>query len=395
MDRHLQPTPLLDHGHPSIRRLVDARGWAGLDETARIGAVYAFVRDEIAFGYNAADDVPASGVLADGYGQCNTKTTLLMALLRAVGIPVRFHGATVHKSLQRGVVQGLSYRLAPADIIHSWAEVRYAGRWVGLEGVILDRAYLDGVRDTVAPPGTTAFLGYGVGTDDLADPPIAWNGTDTAIQATGVNKDHGVHDDPDSFYRERGTNLTGPRAWLFRHLVRHCMNRKVAAIRAARGHVEETTDIAASPQAVYDTVTDVARWGRFSPECTGATTVHDDGPLRVGSRFTGHNRRGAVRRWTTHCTVTAAEPGRLFTFGVVGAGLRVATWSYRLQPLDGGTRTRVTEVWHDDRGPLMRVIGVAVSGVRDRDTHNRASMRTTLANLKDHLETTTASPPAG
>lgn len=233
MDRYLQTTPLLDHHHPALQQLITARGWADLDETARIGAVYAFVRDEIAFGYNAADDVPASGVLADGYGQCNTKTTLLMALLRAVGIPVRFHGATVHKSLQRGVVPPLVYRIAPVDIIHSWAEVRYRDRWIGLEGVILDPTYLDGVRNTVATPRTAAFLGYGVGTDDLADPPIAWNGTDTAIQATGVNNDHGVYDDPDAFYRDHGTNLTGPRAWLFRNRVRHSMNRRVAAIRAA------------------------------------------------------------------------------------------------------------------------------------------------------------------
>jgi hypothetical protein len=151
-------------------------------------------------------------------------------------------------------------------------------------------------------------------------------------------------------------------------------------------HVEETIDIAAPPLAVYDTVVDVTRWGRFSPECTGATTVHGDGPIRVGSRFTGHNRRGPVRRWTTHCTVTAADPGRLFSFDVTGIGLAVATWSYRLQPLDGGAGTRLTEVWHDTRGPLMRVVGAAVSGVRDRGTHNRASMRTTLTNLKEHLE---------
>ena len=233
MDRYLRPTALLDHRHPGLRELIAARGWADLDATDGIGAVYTFVRDEIAFGYNAADDVPASTVLADGYGQCNTKTTLLMALLRGIGVPVRFHGATVHKRLQRGVVPGPLYPLAPADIVHSWAEVRHQDRWVGLEGVILDSAYLDGIRSTVATGRTAAFLGYGVGTEDLADPPITWTGTDTAIQATGVTDDHGVHDDPDTFYRAHGTNLTGPRAWLFRHWVRHAMNRNVAGIRAA------------------------------------------------------------------------------------------------------------------------------------------------------------------
>jgi len=47
-----------------------------------------------------------------------------MALLRGVGIPCRFHGATIHKQLQVGIVTGLRYRLAPTNIVHSWAKVR-------------------------------------------------------------------------------------------------------------------------------------------------------------------------------------------------------------------------------------------------------------------------------
>jgi len=169
------------------------------------------VRDEIQFGYNTSDDLPASAVLAVGYGQCNTKSTLLIALLRAVRIPTRFHGATIHKRLQRGVVNGLFYRVAPAGIVHSWAEVYFDGRWVALEGVILDQPYLAGLRARF-PEQQTGFLGYGAGTDNLADPPIQWCGTDTAIQATGINHDHGSFDDPDSFYRRHGTNLSGLRS---------------------------------------------------------------------------------------------------------------------------------------------------------------------------------------
>lgn len=153
-------------------------------------------------------------------------------------------------------------------------------------------------------------------------------------------------------------------------------------------HVEESIDIAAPPQEVYDTIIDVARWGRFSPECTGATVVHGDGPLRVGSRFSGHNRRGRVRRWTTHCTVTAAEPGRTFAFDSAAIGLAIASWSYQLEPIDGGSGTRLTEIWHDNRGRLMRTIAVCVSGIRDRGTHNRHSMQVTLQRLKSHLERT-------
>lgn len=72
-----------------------------LPERERIGAVYDFVRDRIAFDYNESDVLPASHVLSNGYGQCTTKTTLLMALLRACRIPCRFHGATIDLSLKR------------------------------------------------------------------------------------------------------------------------------------------------------------------------------------------------------------------------------------------------------------------------------------------------------
>lgn len=227
---YLRATRLLDHESESIQRLIDARGWRTLAPEARIGAAYDFVRDEIAFGYNASDVLPASTVLADGYGQCNTKTTLLMALLRGLGIPCRVHGATIHKRLQRGVVNGLFFLAAPASINHTWTEVFVDDRWIGLEGVILDAPYLRGLRKAV-PSGTTAFLGFGVGTENLGAPPVEWQGAATWIQRTGVNQDFGAYADPDLYYAEHGDNLTGIRAWLYATWIRHVLNRNVARIR--------------------------------------------------------------------------------------------------------------------------------------------------------------------
>lgn len=148
-------------------------------------------------------------------------------------------------------------------------------------------------------------------------------------------------------------------------------------------HVEESIDIAAPPALIYATIVDVENWGRFSPETTGASCQGDGGELRVGDRFSGHNRRGA-RRWTTHCVVTVADAGRCFEFRSGAVGLAIATWRYELEPTTTGTR--VTEIWHDNRGRLMRVIAVLVSGIRDRATHNSQSMRETLHRLKNHLE---------
>lgn len=232
--RYLNSTPLLDFRQPAIQALIEGRGWASATAHERIGLAYDFVRDEIRFGYNQSDDLPASHVLADGIGQCNTKGTLLMALLRALNIPCRFHGFTIDKSLQKGAISGLAYWLAPRDIIHSWVEVWLAGRWINLEGFILDRAYLGALQRRFAAH-RGAFCGFGVATPDLQNPPIEWRGCDTYIQKDGINRDLGRYDAPDAFYREHGVNLSGPKRWLFQHLVRHWMNRKVAHIRSLSG----------------------------------------------------------------------------------------------------------------------------------------------------------------
>lgn len=224
------PSRLLDFGHPDIARLVAERGWSRLPPFERIGAVYTFVRDDIRFGYNASDDLPASRVLADGLGQCNTKATLLMALLRAVGVPCRFHGFTIDKALQQGAVTGLWFRLAPRSIIHSWVEVNFEGRWVNLEGFILDRPYLTALQRRFAGQ-SGPFCGFGAATPDLGNPPVDWVGRDTYIQRDGINHDFGVFDVPDDFYARHGTNLRGPKRWLYVNLVRHVMNRNVEAIR--------------------------------------------------------------------------------------------------------------------------------------------------------------------
>jgi hypothetical protein len=234
MSDHLASTPLLDVDHPRLQELVTARRWAQLPLHDRIGAVYDFVRNEIAFGYNASDDLPASAVLADGYGQCNTKSTLLMALLRAVDVPCRLHGGTVHKRLQKGVVPAVTYALAPDEILHSWVEVLFDGRWIALEGVILDDAYLDGVRAT-QPTARGPFLGFAVGTARLEAPEVEWKGRDTYVQASGLASDFGVFHDPDAFYARHGTNLGGALAWLFRYGIRHLMNATVERLRGAAG----------------------------------------------------------------------------------------------------------------------------------------------------------------
>lgn len=230
MERYLKETRLLDFSHPSLTKLVKSRGWMTLPEYERIARIYDFVQNEIVFGYNEADDIPASQVYSDGYGQCNTKGTLLMALLRTCGIPCRFHAFTIDKKLQKGAISGPAYNLAPRNIIHSWVEVWFEEKWVNLEGFILDRPYLKSVQSKFSAV-EGAFCGFAVATPNLKNPPVEWKGADTYIQKDGINHDYGIFDDPDTFYERHGANLNGIKRFLFRHIVRKWMNNNISRIR--------------------------------------------------------------------------------------------------------------------------------------------------------------------
>ncbi len=229
---YLQSTTIADYHHQSIQKLIRGRGWSGLDTYARIGAAYSYVKDEIEFGYNRSDDLPASEVLKEGYGQCNTKGNLLLALLRALDVPCRFHGFTIYKKLQKGAIPSWMYPWAPKKILHSWVEVYFEGRWLALEGFILDRNYLSSLQNKFKGQDG-AFCGYGVATLELHAPKVEWCGRDTYIQKEGIADDYGVFESPDEFYRERGTNLSGLKRWLYVYLFRHAMNGVVGKLREA------------------------------------------------------------------------------------------------------------------------------------------------------------------
>lgn len=230
MLKGLQETQLLDFSNKKIQDVISRNDWRGLDDKNKILSAYNFVRDDIAFGYNIDDSIPASQVLSDGIGQCNTKGILLMALLRALNIPCRIHGFTIYKSLQKGAIRGIFYQLAPKEIIHSWVEVFYHGRWCYLEGFILDIKYLKQLQKKFS--GHTGFFcGYGVATDDFQNPQVSWDGGDTYIQKEGIAKDFGVFNSPDEFFLKHAQPLSPVKRFLYQNFARHLMNQNVDKIR--------------------------------------------------------------------------------------------------------------------------------------------------------------------
>jgi hypothetical protein len=231
MKKYLQETRMLNFNHDQIQKLIKEKGWSTDDDFQRILKIYNFIRDEIAFGYNTDDTISASEVLKDGYGQCNTKGTLFMALLRAVGIPCRMHGFTIDKKLQKGAMTGIVYKLAPQSIIHSWVEVQYKERWYNIEGFILDSQYLNKLQEKFSDC-KASFCGYGAATDNFQNPQIEWNANDTYIQKEGINHDFGVFNSPDEFFGKYQQQLTPLKKWIYRNIGRKLMNRNVERIRA-------------------------------------------------------------------------------------------------------------------------------------------------------------------
>lgn len=236
-EKYLKSTDMLDYNDQSICSLIAERGWKDLPEFERIRSIYGFVRDEILFGYNIDDSIPASKVLRDGYGQCNTKGTLFMALLRACGIPCRVHGFTIDKELQKGAMTGFVYRNAPQNVFHSWVEVYLDGVWYELEGFILDKEYIRHLQ-LINSNCSGNFCGYGVAVKDFMHPVIDFNRNNTYIQSEGINQDFGIYDSPDEMLKEHSQELSAEKEFAYRHLGRHLMNRNVRAIRE---HKEVTT----------------------------------------------------------------------------------------------------------------------------------------------------------
>jgi uncharacterized protein YndB with AHSA1/START domain len=145
-----------------------------------------------------------------------------------------------------------------------------------------------------------------------------------------------------------------------------------------------TVQMAASPDVVWDLVSDVTRIGEFSPETFEAVwTKGATGPA-VGAHFKGHVKRNGVGpTYWTHCVVTDCVPEKVFEFAVLVNNEPVNRWGYRLTPVDGGTE--VTESFSLRAHALSRVYWALLGWHRSRA--NERGMRQTLERIRAIAET--------
>lgn len=147
--------------------------------------------------------------------------------------------------------------------------------------------------------------------------------------------------------------------------------------------VEVTREIAATPEAVFQALTDVTRMGEWSPETDRAAWIDGhDGPAE-GAMFEGHNRIGD-KEWTTQARVAEFVENERFVFHCLFRDYHFASWGYGIEPTESGCR--VTEYWQDLRPEESRNTKSKISGVTDRVSHNRLGMEQTLERLAAALE---------
>ena len=155
---------------------------------------------------------------------------------------------------------------------------------------------------------------------------------------------------------------------------------------AAGPGVTVETDIAASPERVWELVSDINIPARFSNEFQGAEWIDADGP-REGASFVGKNERKDVNRvWETTSYVVACDPPRVFAWNVNDRDRPSAQWRFELERIPGGTRLRQRLVI----GPSLSATGRAMAEnpeqapqiLASRREQHRGNMTLTVQGIK-------------
>ncbi len=130
-----------------------------------------------------------------------------------------------------------------------------------------------------------------------------------------------------------------------------------------RGMVWASVDIAASPAVVFRVILDCDLAARMSPgvkSCRVVSRAADGTEIREHTVKWGFFL--PTLRSTSRVTL---EPDRLIRFTCIGGDIRACEGSWKLEPLDGGQRTRVTyDMWA--ASPFAVPVGM-VSGMMRRD----------------------------
>lgn len=105
------------------------------------------------------------------------------------------------------------------------------GMWGSMvEYIMVDKEYLSKLQQ-IHGDCAGAFCGYGIAVKDFRHPVIEFEKNNTYIQSEGINQDFGIYDSPDDLLKEHQQEMSCIKAFAYRNLGRHLMNRNVRNIR--------------------------------------------------------------------------------------------------------------------------------------------------------------------
>jgi len=198
MDKYLSPTGLCDSDSQKIRK--KARKIIKDAKTPKEAAIkiFYFVRDHILFAMDNFD-VKASETLERGVGQYVTKTNLQVALLRAMGIPARYHLAVLSKDCLKGLIPEFAYRNAPEKLWwHPWCECFLSGRWVSCDSLLDKKLYDDACKKGI------------ISKEQI--PTIDWDGeNDLNMTSAWILEDKGAFHSLDDVFKKAQKEVLPPK----------------------------------------------------------------------------------------------------------------------------------------------------------------------------------------
>lgn len=198
-------TPILDHGSPQIRRLVErARAMAPRgDELAIFEAAHAIIRDEVRAVYALTETTPASRTLARGSGSCSQRLAVLESAARSLGVPTRVRARLIDRAFWYPRFPRIS-ALLPDRIMLVWPEFRIDG-WRSAGELF----------GPIGCHGGTAFTNDGTETlfEAAGRCAIDWDGATNGGEfdlSTFVRADFGYFADRDDAFQRLGQALCTP-----------------------------------------------------------------------------------------------------------------------------------------------------------------------------------------
>lgn len=232
---------LIDLDDPKLRLKACSLTQLCKTEREKVLAIYRFVKRLTLYKPFKLRCRTAREVLEAGGGDADDKATVLVALLRAVGIPARLRYVELDGPMLRGLVATMTRAARPL------AEV-WLGRWVRTDTYIFDAVYMAAARQRLKDLGWPCGYGIHVAGHSL------WSGNEDAFVGG-----HATEDDP-MVLRELGLvsdplELARSKAWRSRYrplarvlhwnMLAPSMGRVIRELRE-----ESSSDAAVAPRRI-------------------------------------------------------------------------------------------------------------------------------------------------